>query len=373
MDVHGKTSVNENGNFNFHSNVNGEGAYDRRILLTGGSGFIGSHVVDKLVYHQDKWYYVVNYDKLDYCASLKNNHKVESSQNYKFVKGDILNKQKLLDVMRDENIDTVMHFAAQSHVDNSFLNAKPFHLTNVEGTQTLLSAAREHGIRFFLHVSTDEVYGGDSIVALSETADLKPTNPYSKSKAQGEIIAKLFWEKYSFPVVITRGNNVYGPRQYPEKVIPKFISLLQRGKKCCIHGDGSPARNFMYVEDAARAYLTVLEQGEVGEIYNIGTDFQITIRELAATLTRKVHGDVPADELNTYVEFVHDRPYNDMEYHVECSKLRCLGWKPAVPWEDGLRTTIEWYRHNFSNWPRAAKALAPFPTIKEEKEIDPEL
>ncbi|KAJ8031258.1 dTDP-D-glucose 4,6-dehydratase [Holothuria leucospilota] len=341
--------------------------YHRRILFSGGSGFIGSHVVDKLVLHPHIQYYVVNYDKLDYCASLKNNSLVEGKSNYKFVKGDINDKLKLLQVMKNEKCDTVMHFAAQSHVDNSFRNDKPFHEANVKGTQTLLEAAREYGISLFLHVSTDEVYGGESIVPLTESAELNPTNPYSKSKAMGEKLARSYWNKYGFPVIVTRGNNVYGPRQYPEKVIPKFISLLQNGRKCCIHGDGSPSRNFMYVDDAATAYLTVLGKGRPGEIYNIGTDFRTSIKELSETIIRKILPQVPDSEYENYIEFVKDRPHNDKSYLIDSSKLENLGWKPLMQWEKGLDITVRWYAKNFDNWPRAEEALAPFPGMNEQK------
>ncbi|XP_038050447.1 dTDP-D-glucose 4,6-dehydratase-like [Patiria miniata] len=354
--------------------------YSKRILLTGGAGFIGGHVVSNLVERYPD-YYVVNYDKLEYCSCLKNLEKIATKPNYKFVNGDICDEDKLREVLHQERIDTVLHFAAQSHVDNSFRSADNFTRSNVQGTSTLLETAKQYGgITLFLHVSTDEVYGGNSKVALTEEAPLNPMNPYSKSKAEAEIIAKSYWDKYRFPVIITRGNNVYGPHQFPEKVVPKFIGLLLKGKKCCIHGDGTCTRNFMYVQDAVEAYLTVLHKGEVGEIYNIGTEFRISVNGVANILTQKILGHKKdEDEHEGHMEFVQDRPHNDKDYPIDSSKLRSLDWCPKMPWDKGLDITIEWYRHNFSNWGELSeRALVPFPdvlgeTTKENGEDQPEL
>ncbi|XP_071798423.1 dTDP-D-glucose 4,6-dehydratase-like [Asterias amurensis] len=344
--------------------------FRKRILLTGGAGFIGGHTVCNLVERYPS-YYVVNYDKLEYCSCLKNIERIANKPNYKFIEGDLCDEDKLRDVFQQERIDTVLHFAAQSHVDNSFRSVDNFIRSNVEGTSKLLETAKQYGgVSLFLHVSTDEVYGGNSTVALDETAPLNPTNPYSDSKAQGEIIAKSYYDKYRFPVIITRGNNVYGPHQFPEKVVPKFIGLLLRGKKCCIHGDGTPTRNFMYVQDAVEAYLTVLHKGKVGEIYNIGTEFRICVNDLAKQLTKKIRGQKKdAENEEGHTEYVKDRPHNDKDYPIDSSKLRSLGWSPKMPWDKGLDITIDWYRDNFQNWgDLAERALVPFPNVMGEKE-----
>ncbi|XP_019616332.1 PREDICTED: dTDP-D-glucose 4,6-dehydratase-like isoform X2 [Branchiostoma belcheri] len=300
--------------------------FRRRILVTGGAGFIASHVVAMLVErHQD--YFVVNLDKLDYCASLKNLESVENRPNYKFIQGDICDQDFIRYIFQNERIDTVLHFAAQSHVDTSFTSSLEFTRVNVYGTHVLVNTAYESGVKRFVHVSTDEVYGGKST---------------------------------SFPVIITRGNNTYGPHQFPEKVIPKFVSLLQRDRKCCVYGNSQPLRNYLYVTDAAEAFLTILEKGQDGEIYNIGTDFAISNLELARLLIRKLKHVTTEEEVQQWIEHTPDRPFHDQQYRVDSTKLKQLGWEPKVSWEDGLERTIAWYSKHFHNWTTAEQALQPF-------------
>ncbi|ERE88474.1 dTDP-D-glucose 4,6-dehydratase-like protein [Cricetulus griseus] len=303
------------------------GSYAKRVLVTGGAGFIASHVIASLVEDYPN-YMVINLDKLDYCASLKNLEPVSNKQNYKFIQGDICDSHFVKLLFEMEKIDIVLHFAAQTHVDLSFVRAFEFTYVNVYGTHVLVNTAYEARVEKFIYVSTDEVYGG----SLDQ-----------------------------FPVVITRSSNVYGPHQYPEKVIPKFISLLQHDRKCCIHGSGLQRRNFLYAADVVEAFLTVLQKGEPGEIYNIGTSFEMSVVQLAKELIQLIKETSSESETERWVDYVNDRPHNDMRYPMKSEKIHSLGWKPKVPWEEGIKKTVEWYRENFHNWKNAEKALEPFP------------
>ncbi|KAK3271374.1 rhm1-like protein [Cymbomonas tetramitiformis] len=235
----------------------------QNILLTGGAGFICSHVVLRLVRAYPQ-YKIVVLDKLDYCASLNNLASVKDCPNFKFIKGDICSSDLVNFILTAENIDTIMHFAAQTHVDNSFGNSFEFTKNNILGTHVLLESAKIHGgIKRFIHVSTDEVYGETSVGSATgnfEHNSLEPTNPYSATKAGAEMLVKAYQTSYNLPCIVTRGNNVYGPHQFPEKLIPKFVLLAQRGKKLPIHGDGSNTRSYMFVEDVAEAFEAVLHK-----------------------------------------------------------------------------------------------------------------
>jgi UDP-glucose 4,6-dehydratase len=332
------------------------------ILLTGGAGFIGSHVVIRLVQNYPQ-YTIINFDKLDYVSCLKNLESVASLPNYHFVKGDIRNPDMVNYVMRTHNVDTVMHFAAETHVDNSFGNSFVFTQTNVMGTHVLLEASKKHGIRRFVHVSTDEVYGEGNALdeapeGSSEMRKLEPTNPYAASKAAAEMIANSYMRSFGFPLIITRGNNVYGPHQYPEKLIPKFSMRLMRDMPLCIHGDGSNTRNYLFATDAARAFDIILHKGVVGEVYNVGSPDEISNLDVAKKLLEIFDKADRADEL---LQHVVDRPFNDLRYPLERAKLAGLGWEPKVTWEDGLRMTSEWYKSNGTNWGNCESALVAHP------------
>jgi UDP-glucose 4,6-dehydratase len=331
----------------------------RNILITGGAGFIASHVVILLVQKYPQ-YKIVNFDLLDYCSSLKNLAEIEKSPNYKFVKGNLLSADLLNYIMKSEQIDTVMHFAAQSHVDNSFGNSFTFTETNVLGTHVLLEAARANEIKRFIHISTDEVYG--EIAATDDNAIeekvLEPTNPYAASKAAAEFIVKGYHRSFKLPTIITRGNNVYGPHQFPEKVIPKFILRLKRGLPCCIHGNGHNTRNYLFVKDVAKAFETILHKGQVGEIYNIGTDFEMNNIGVAKSLIDLMNLKDRESEL---IIFVEDRKYNDQRYAIDSNKLKQLGWKPEVTWDQGLKQTVEWYHQYENNWEEVEHVLVPHP------------
>ncbi|XP_078513729.1 dTDP-D-glucose 4,6-dehydratase isoform X2 [Lissotriton helveticus] len=260
-------------------------SFRKRVLVTGGAGFIASHMVITFVKRYPD-HLVINLDKLDYCASLKNLEIVAEEPNYKFIQGDICDAHFVKLLFETENIDIVLHYAAQTHVDISFSHSSEFTNTNVFGTEVLINAAYEANVEKFFYMSTDEVYGGSLDETFDELSPSRPTNPYASSKVAAERCVLSYWEKYKFPVLITRSCNVYGPHQFPAKVIPKFISLLQRNKKCCIHGSGRQIRNFLYATDVVEAFFTVLKDGKPGEIYNIGTDFEISIQQIAKELIR---------------------------------------------------------------------------------------
>nr|XP_060625476.1 dTDP-D-glucose 4,6-dehydratase [Anolis sagrei ordinatus] len=347
----GRMSVEQHG---------GAAPFAKRVLVTGGAGFIASHVVVSLVERYPN-YMIINLDKLDYCANLKNLEIVSEKHNYKFVQGDICELNFIKELFETEKIDIVLHFAAQTHIDLSFLHNLEFNYVNVYGTYILVSAAYEAKVEKFIYVSTDEVYGGSCDQEFDELSPKKPTNPYASSKAIAECIVQAYWEKYQFPVIITRSSNVYGPHQFPEKVIPKFISLLQQNRKCCIHGSGLQRRNFLYASDVADAFLTILKKGQPGEIYNIGTNFEISITQLAKELIHLIKNTSSDAETEYWVDYVKDRPINDLGYPMNSGKMYGLGWRPKVPWKEGIKKTIEWYQENFYNWKNAEKALEPFP------------
>ncbi|KAK9818087.1 hypothetical protein WJX72_006893 [[Myrmecia] bisecta] len=318
----------------------------RSILITGGAGFIASHVVLRLV-HKYPDCKIVVLDKLDYCASLRNLESVAGKANYKFVKGDIQSADLVNFVLQDDNIDTVMHFAAQTHVDNSFGNSLAFTMNNTYGTHVLLESARVYGkIKRFIAVSTDEVYGESSVgreEGCHEGSTLEPTNPYSAAKAGAEMMVKAYMTSYKLPCIITRGNNVYGPHQFPEKLIPKFTLLAKRGENLPIHGAGQSTRSYLYVEDVAAAFDTILHKGIIGETYNIGTQKERTVNDVAHDIAQ--HFSLPMDKLVQ----VKDRAFNDQRYFICDKKLASLGWEEKVSWEEGLRKTIDWYLNNGFN------------------------
>ncbi|XP_063160729.1 dTDP-D-glucose 4,6-dehydratase isoform X4 [Candoia aspera] len=281
----------------------------KRVLVTGGAGFIASHVIALLVEKYPN-YMIINLDKLDYCASLTNLKTVSEKENYKFVQGDICEPNFIKELFETEKIDIVLHFAAQTHVDLSFWHKLEFNYVNVYGTYVLLRAAYKADVEKFVYVSTDEVYGGSCdkllLQEFDESSPKQPTNPYAISKAAAERFVQSYWERYQFPVVITRSSNVYGPHQFPEKVIPKFISLLQQNRKCCIHGSGLQKRNFLYASDVAEAFLTILKKGQPGEIYNIGTGFAMSITQLAKELIHLIKNTSSEAEIEYWMDYVKD-------------------------------------------------------------------
>ncbi|KAL6049215.1 Trifunctional UDP-glucose 4,6-dehydratase [Balamuthia mandrillaris] len=344
----------------------------KNILITGGCGFIGSHVVELLV-HKYPEYNVVNLDKLDYCASLRNLDLCKDKPNYKFIKGNILSADLVNYVLRNEKIDTIMHFAAQTHVDNSFGNSFQFTETNVLGTHVLLESAKVVGIKRFIHVSTDEVKGesGPSKDSYDEDRILEPTNPYAASKAAAELVVKSYHRSFQLPIIITRSNNVYGPHQFPEKIIPKFICLLHRKRKCYIHGTGKNKRNYIYATDVARAFDIILHKGAIGSTYNMAVQKAYSNLDVAKTLI-ELFG--LSEQEQEYLSFVEDRPFNDKRYYIDSTSLKNLGWEPQVQWREGLKKTIEWYTKegNRDRWQMDVEsALVAHPRVGAELHVAP--
>uniref|UniRef100_A0A7S4S3L1 NAD(P)-binding domain-containing protein n=1 Tax=Ditylum brightwellii TaxID=49249 RepID=A0A7S4S3L1_9STRA len=346
----------DNGNSN-------EDYVPKNILLTGGAGFIGSHAAINLCKKYPD-YKIVVYDKLDYCSCLANLSEVERFRNFKFVKGDICSPDLVSYVLKEENIDTIMHFAAQTHVDNSFGNSFNFTHANIYGTHVLLeSANRCPTIKRFIHVSTDEVYGeGEDFETdpMQEEHVLEPTNPYAATKAGAEFLVKSYHRSFKLPVILTRGNNVYGPHQYPEKLIPKFTNQLLRDMPLTLHGDGSNTRNFLYVTDVANAFEVILHKGKVGHIYNIGGKNELPNLQVAKDLIRLMGKEDKEDEL---VTFVPDRKFNDLRYTIDSSRLHKLGWTELMTWEEGLKTTVEWYKKYTSRYGNIDAALVAHPRL----------
>lgn len=311
------------------------------ILITGGAGFMGSNFV-RFVVNKYPQHNIINYDKLTYAGDLKNLKDIENKKNYKFVKKDVCDFEFLMKILKD--VDCVIHLAAESHVDNSIGNSLIFTRTNTYGTHVLLEAARLNNIKKFVHVSTDEVYGDIEEGSFKEDTILNPNNPYSASKAGAEMVARAYYKTYKLPIMIVRGNNVFGPYQYPEKIISKFITNLLEDKKVPLHGDGSNIRTYIYVEDFSNALDTVFNKGKVGEIYNTGTSDEISNLELTKLILKKLGKD------ESYIEFVRDRPFNDKRYSIDIEKIKKLGWKQQYSFEQGLDETIEWYKKNKEWW-----------------------
>lgn len=330
----------------------------KRILVTGGSGFIASHLIDRLI---SLGHFVVNLDKLDYC-SYDNTKSVEGK--YKFIQGNICNKELVWFILNEYSINVIFHLAAQTHVDNSFHNSTQFTLDNVVGTHNLLECVRElnagngdgngygNVIERFIHMSTDEVYGEVKAdeYERTETSLLKPTNPYSATKAGAELLASAYYHSFKLPVTIVRCNNVFGPRQYPEKVIPAFIYNLLNDDKCYIHGEGFTERHFIYIDNVIDALLTIYEKGEINDIYNIACNESYTIINLAKMLINMLKGiDCnKGDTYKEYIQYVEDRKFNDFRYLITSSKLEKLGWKPKVVFEDGMKRTIDYFKESLS-------------------------
>ena len=327
-------------------------------------------------------YNVISFDKLDYCATLNNTRILDGRPNFAFEHGDITSPSDVKRVLRKHQIDTIFHFAAQSHVDLSFGNSYQFTNTNVYGTHVLLERARQHSVNRFIHISTDEVYGDVPIgtADLSEASILAPTNPYSASKAAAEMMVSAYRSSFKLPLITVRANNVYGPHQFPEskyrhsvlvalltctEIIPKFIMLLQRKQKLLVHGDGSPTRRYLYAGDIADALDTILHKGVIGQVYNIASKDEISNTDICHRLLGMfgISRQSPS-ELEKWVEHTPDRPFNDQRYATDGSKLAALGWEPKMDFDQGLRTTVDWYRR-FGEvwWGDISRVLTSFPVV----------
>jgi dTDP-glucose 4,6-dehydratase len=317
-----------------------------QVLVTGGAGFIGSHYVRSLLGGAYPAYAdadVVVLDLLTYAGTLTNLAPFTDDPRLRFVRGDIRDPDTVAEVMA--GTDVVVHFAAESHVDRSIAGAADFVSTNVVGTQVLLEAALGSGVSRFVHVSTDEVYGSIDEGAWPETHPLEPNSPYSASKAGSDLLARSYHRTHGLPVCITRCSNNYGPHQFPEKVIPLFVTNLLDGKKVPLYGDGSNVRDWLHVDDHCRGIQLVAEKGRDGEVYNIGGGTELTNKELTLRLLAAVGAD------QSMIELVTDRKGHDRRYCVDWSKItEELGYAPRVPFEQGLAGTVRWYAEHRGWW-----------------------
>ena len=316
----------------------------KNLLITGGCGFIGSNFINYYFYEHPH-INIINLDAMYYCANENNIlEDIRKSDRYHLIKGNLCSIDLLNHILENYKIDTIIHFAAQSHVQNSFDDSLKYTYDNILGTHTLLESCRNYGkIERFIHISTDEVYGesllSDDEEKKNEQSILCPTNPYAATKAGAELIANSYRYSFKMPIIITRGNNVYGPNQYPEKLIPRFIDLLKNDKKVTIQGDGSNVRAFLHACDVAKALELILEKGKIGEIYNIGSDEdkEYTVLDIAHTLIGLIKNTTDYD---SYIEYIEDRPFNDKRYYISNEKVKELGWSIDKDFIEGLKELL---------------------------------
>ena len=320
-----------------------------RILVTGGCGFIGSHFINQY-FDANPNCHIVNFDAMYYCASETNvRADIRDSYRYILVKGSLQSHEVVYDALSWFDIDIIIHFAAQSHVQNSFEQSLQYTEDNIVGTHSLLEAARKYGkIERFIHISTDEVYG-ESMLDLdnkkTEESVLCPTNPYAATKAAAELIVQSYYHSFKMPIIITRGNNVYGPNQYPEKLIPRFLQLLTENKPVTIQGDGTNKRAFLHVSDVCNALQCILEKGVLGEIYNIGADdnHEYSVAEISRMLIEMTHA---GEDPQNWITYVEDRPFNDKRYYISNEKVKSLGWEIKVDFKTGLDDLVNRIKHS---------------------------
>lgn len=333
-------------------------SYQRNILITGGAGFIGSHVV-RFFINKYPEYRIINLDKLTYAGNLANLHDVESASNYTFIKADICDFDKLIDIFSEYKIDGIIHLAAESHVDRSIKDPLTFARTNVMGTLCLLQAARQmweecpekyDGKRFY-HISTDEVYGAlrSDGTYFTESTKYDPHSPYSASKASSDHFVRAYHDTYGMPTIVTNCSNNYGPYQFPEKLIPLFINNIRQGKPLPVYGKGENVRDWLYVEDHARAIDLIFHKGKIADTYNIGGFNEWKNIDLIKVIIKTVdrllgNAEGISEHLITYVT---DRAGHDLRYAIDSTKLKKeLGWKPSLQFEEGIERTVRWYLDN---------------------------
>ncbi|MCB0726266.1 MAG: dTDP-glucose 4,6-dehydratase [Ignavibacteria bacterium] len=319
----------------------------KNILVTGGAGFIGSNFIKYLLNNYN--YNVVNFDKLTYAGNLENLTDIEFNDKYKFVKGDICEKSEVEKAVKENEIDTIVNFAAESHVDRSILGAKEFINTNVGGTHVLLEVLKDYKLEKYLQVSTDEVYGSlpedNKEILFTEKTPITTNSPYSASKASADLLCNAFHHTFDLPILITRCSNNYGPYQFPEKLIPLMIAKAMDGEQLPVYGDGKNIRDWLYVDDHCSAILTVLEKGKIGDVYNIGGNNEWYNIDIVKLILKSLN----ISEEN--IRYVKDRPGHDRRYAIDSSKIMNeLGWKPEYTFEKGIEKTINWYKENTDWW-----------------------
>ncbi len=303
---------------------------------------MGSNFIKYILKNHPSWQ-VVNLDKLTYAGNLDNLKEIEKNPNYKFIKGDIANRGDVEKAIGD-GVDKIINYAAETHVDRSILEPDAFIRTDIFGTFTLLEAARQYNVAQYIQISTDEVFGSIENGEFTEESPFMPNSPYAASKASADLLCRAYFKTYNLPLIVTHACNFYGPNQYPEKIIPLFITNLLENKKVPVYGQGNQTREWIFTEDHCRVIDLLMEKGEAGEVYNIGTGQ----RKQNIEITRLILEALGFDE--SKIEYIKDRPGHDFRYALNSQKLRALGWSPTLSWEDGLRRTISWYKENESWW-----------------------
>ena len=312
-----------------------------KLLITGGSGFIGSNFV-RYILRKYRKYKIVNLDKLTYCGCKDNLKDIEKDRRYEFVKGDICNEELVNRLTK--KCDALLNFAAESHVDRSIDDASDFVQTNVHGVQVLLESAKKCKVKRFVQVSTDEVYGSIKRGSFKETSLLHPNSPYAASKAGGDHLALAYYMTFGVPVIVTRSSNNFGPYQFPEKIMPLFITNLLEGRKVPLYGDGMNVRDWLYVSDNCKAIDLVLHKGKVGEIYNIGGGYEIPNIKLTRIILKLMNKN------DNMIKYVADRLGHDRRYSLVSKKIEGLGWRPTKDFEVAIKETVEWYKNNKRWW-----------------------
>lgn len=314
-----------------------------KIMVTGGAGFIGSNFIHYLLKKYEN-VEIVNYDKLTYAGNLDNLKDIEDDLRYHFIRGDICDKDLVEKVIKEHEIEQIVNFAAESHVDRSITGPEPFIRTDIFGTFTLLEASRKFDVERYIQISTDEVYGSIKEESFSENDALNPSSPYSASKAGADMLTIAYYKTYGLDAVITRSSNNYGPYQYPEKLIPVLIIKALQNEPLPIYGDGTNVRDWLYVEDNCKAIDLVRQKGEKGEIYNIGANDEWKNIDVAKMILKILN------KSENLITFVKDRPGHDFRYSLKTDKIKQLGWRPETKFEDGLKETVEWYVKNEWWW-----------------------
>lgn len=317
-----------------------------RLLLTGGAGFMGSNMV-RFLLNKRHDIEILNIDKLTYAGNPENLKDIADNPRYSFLKADIADRDAMKQAFGKFRPEAVINYAAETHVDRSITHPFDFAVTDVIGTLTLLEFSRLFDVKKYIQISTDEVYGSVDTEEWNETAPFDPSSPYSASKAGGDHLVRAYWKTYGVPGIVTHSCNFYGPFQYPEKIIPLFITNLLERKKVPVYGDGAQVREWIFVPDHCSAIEAILDHGAAGDVYNIGTGFRVTNMELTDKIISLLGGT------DDSIEFVKDRPGHDHRYALDSSKIRdTLGWKPLTSFDDGLRQTVQWYREHEPWWKR---------------------
>jgi len=316
-----------------------------RLLVAGGAGFIGSNFIRYILVSHDDWQ-VVNVDKLTYAGNLANLEDMEGDERYRFSRADICDSREIESIVAEGEPDAIVNFAAETHVDRSIEDPSLFLRTNVLGAQVLLDAARKHGVARFVQISTDEVYGSLGATGkFSEDSPLRPNSPYAASKTAADLLVRAYFKTYGLPAIVTRCSNNYGPYQFPEKIIPFFVTLLKQDKQVPVYGDGMNVRDWIHVDDHSRAVEAVLLRGKPGEVYNVGGGNERTNIEITKLLLAAM------GKPESFMKFVPDRPGHDRRYAIDDAKIRTgLGVAPRVPFEEGIRETVRWYLENEPWW-----------------------